>query len=188
MSIWSQVGVGTTNPTAQLEIVSTTVGLPALELNPQATPVGTSTGQIAVIGSDLFMYDAIRAKWLSIAHTALQFGRNGNAINIQNLRFAGNVSSSVSAPLMPRKGTIVSATAITSANATKAFELRVRAYDAATNTVATVQSFSFNLSDFEYVNNTLNIDFNANEFITVRASGTDNASNPVVLLWVKWRE
>jgi hypothetical protein len=186
--IRAQVGIGTTNPTSELEIATSASGIPALELNPQTAPVGTATGQLAVVGNDLFMYDVARSKWLSVENTVLQFGRSGNSVNTQTLRCAGNVGSAISAPLMPFKGTIVRISSITSANATKQFELRVRKYDTNTNTTTTEQSFNFNLSDFEYVNNNLNIDFNENDFITIRGRGTDDASNPVIVLWIKWRQ
>ena len=67
----SQVVVGTTDPTSELEIETTDTGIPALEINPQTAPVGSANGQIAVIGDKLYMYDLTRTKWLSIETTAL---------------------------------------------------------------------------------------------------------------------
>ena len=48
-SVSAQVGVGTTDPTAELEIETSNSGIPALELNPQSSPTGTATGQLAVL-------------------------------------------------------------------------------------------------------------------------------------------
>ena len=71
--LFAQVGIGTITPNAELEIKSNST-LPALELNPQTAPVGTATGQIAVIGDKLYMFDVTRAKWLSVEATMLNFG------------------------------------------------------------------------------------------------------------------
>ena len=103
---FSQVGIGTTNPTAELEIETTNTGIPALELNAQTAPTGNATGQISLIGDKLFMYDATRSKWLSLETIALQYGRNGNADN-QRLHYGGNMQNNNSGAMMPFNGTIV---------------------------------------------------------------------------------
>ena len=183
----AQVGVGTTNPTSELEIATTNTGIPALELNPQTLPTGTTTGQLAVIGDKLYMFDAARSKWLSIGATALQFASNGN-VNTQTLRFGGNMTNASVGPLMPHNGTIIAITATTFANPTKNFELRVRDYNPGTGTITTTQSYDFGLTNYEFVNQNLNMDFNTNDYITVRGSGGGNSQHPVVVLWVKWRQ
>ena len=183
----AQVGIGTTNPTSELEIATTDTGLPALELNPQTAPTGTTTGQLAVIGNKLFMFDATRGKWLSVAETAIQFARDGN-VNTQTLRFGGDMVNGGLGPLMPRNGTIVAITATTFSNSTKSFELRVRNYNPGTGATTTTQSHTFSLTNFEHVDQSLNIDFNANHFITVRGSAGGNAQDPAIMIWVKWRE
>lgn len=43
-AMFSQVGVGTTTPTAELEVETSNTGIPALELNPQTAPTGTTNG------------------------------------------------------------------------------------------------------------------------------------------------
>jgi len=52
-NIYSQVGIGTLNPSAELEIGTTNTGIPALEINPQTAPVGNAMGQLAIIGDIL---------------------------------------------------------------------------------------------------------------------------------------
>ena len=183
----AQVGIGTTNPTAELEIATTNTGLPALELNPQTAPAGTTTGQLAVIGDRLFMFDATRSKWLSVAETAIQFARDGN-VNTQTLRFGGDMVNGGLGPLMPRNGTIIAVTATTFSNSTKSFELRVREYNPGTGATTTTQSHTFSLINFEHIDQNLNIDFNTNDFITVRGSTGGNAQDPAIVIWVKWRE
>ena len=101
---FSQVGVGTTNPTSELEIETTNTGIPALEINPQTAPVGSADGQLAVIGDKLYMYDLTRTKWLSVETTALQYGWAGSADN-QLLWFGGDIENT--GPLMLLDGTIV---------------------------------------------------------------------------------
>lgn len=179
----AQIGVGTNSPTAKLEIESDDAGIPALELNPQSNPVGTDPGQIAVIGDELFMFDITRSKWLSITTMPLQFGRNGDA-NAQNINFGGNMVSGTSGPLMPKDGTIVGIT-INSAggNATKEFQIRVRKDN------STSATESVNLEDNEYNNMSVNVDFEAGEFITVRARDNGNGAveDPAIVVWVKWK-
>ncbi|OIQ27736.1 MAG: hypothetical protein BM564_11705 [Bacteroidetes bacterium MedPE-SWsnd-G2] len=178
-----QIGVGTNNPTAELEVETENAGLPALELNPQTNPVGTDAGQIAVIGDELYMYDASRSKWLSMATMPLQFGRNG-ATTAQNIHFGGNMVSALSGPLMPKDGTIIGIT-INSANgnATKEFEIRVR------NDNSTLSTESVNLVDNVYNSISHNIDFSSGDYITVRArdNGNGDVIDPAIVVWVKWR-
>jgi len=187
ISGYSQVGVGTTNPTAELEIATTNTGIPALEINPQTAPVGTVTGQLAVIGDELYMYDATRVKWLNVSATAIQFGYYGS-INTNNLEFGGSMDSDIAGPLMPFNGTIVAVTATTVSNSTKSFELRVRDYNPGTGFVSTTQSYIFGLTDYEFVNSTLNLDFNQNDFLAVRGNAGGGASDPSIIIWVKWRK
>ena len=182
-ALFSQVGIGTTNPTAELEIETTNTGIPALELNPQSAPTGTTVGQIAVIGDKLFMYDATRTKWLSVETTALQFGRNGSTDN-RSLRFGGNVENNNTGAMMPFNGTIVAVTSRATAGlATKQFQIRVR------NGTTNVATSNFNLVANEYTSTTDNLDFSAGDYITVFAQATGAAvTSPTVVLWVKWRE
>ena len=184
---FSQVGIGTTTPTAELEIETTNTGIPALELNPQSAPAGSVTGQLAVIGDQLFMYDATRAKWLSTGAVAIQFGTNGSSDG-QNISYGGTMRSSDSGPLMPFNGTIVGITANSSGgNGSKSFVLRVFDYTSGSGT-ATIISYNFHLSQYEFNNSTLNLDFSTNDFISLRTSTSGGATiNPAVVVWVKWR-
>ncbi len=112
---YAQVGIGTRNPTSQLEIATTNTGIPAIEINPQSTPLGTSEGQLAVMGDvtngyKLYMYDDVRGKWLSVETSTLTLGRNSNQDNT-NLRATANQGNTRSGYLMPFDGTIVHVTA-----------------------------------------------------------------------------
>lgn len=183
----AQVGIGTTSPSAELEIVGTDdndgTDIPTLALNTQRNPQGTATGQLAVIGDLLYMYDATRSKWLSVESTALQFGRDGN-INSQTLYFGGNLESGSSGPLMPYDGTVVGITANSSGGtSTKQFQVRVR------NGTTTQTTISFNLSSNTYTDSTTNNNFSTGDYINVRAinNGDGTVSDPGIVVWVKWR-
>lgn len=180
----AQVGIGTSSPSAELEIVGSDTGIPVLELTPQSAPTGNTTGQLAVIGDLLYMYDDTRGKWLSVESTTFQFGKNGNT-NSQNLEFGGAMVSGSSGPLMPFDGTIVAITANSSGGtSTKEFQVRVR------NGTTNISSTSFNLSSNIYNNSSLNIDFSAGDYITTRArdNSDGNVSNPGIVVWIKWRK
>jgi len=188
---YSQIGIGTTNPSAELEIATTNTGVPALELNPQTLPVGTANGQLAVIGDELFIYDLTRAKWLSMAAMPIQFGRNGN-VGTQTLHYGGNMVSSDSGPLMLFNGTIVGVTGTcASGNDVKDFQLRVMDYNPVTDIITNTVTYSFSFTDFEFNNALLNLDFNTNDFFTIRARNTNTVGDvldPAIVIWVKWRK
>lgn len=185
-TVFPQVGVGTTAPTAELEIETSNTGIPALELNPQTAPTGTDNGQISVIGDKLYMYDVVRAKWLSVENSTLAFGRNGNVDNVV-LKTAGNVTNGNTSYLMPFDGTIVYVTINSNANSgaqIKQFQVRVR--KGTTNVLVT----NVTTAASEFSSTTFDVDFSAGDYIDMRINndGNGNVNNPVAMIWVKWRE
>ncbi len=183
----SQVGVGTTNPTAELEIETTGTGIPALEINPQTAPTGTADGQLTVIGDKLYMYDLTRAKWLSVEVSILALGRSGNQDGV-NLRAPGNQGNNRSGYLMPYDGTIVYITAKSNNNSgAQAKQLTVQVRNANT----TNSTITFSTAASEYINTTVNTDFSAGDYINGTidsADGNGNINNVSVIIWVKWRQ
>lgn len=181
----AQVGIATTVPSAQLELANNPLApnFPLLELNPQTAPVGTATGQLAVIGNQLFMYDATRAKWLSTSATPLSWSKTGSASN-ENLRFGGDVANNNSGAAMPYNGTIVFVSAQSSGgNATKGFDVRVRSGS------TTLSTTTFNLIANNFTNTSYNVDFVAGNYINVYAVPAGAAvTDPAVTVWVKWRK
>jgi len=178
-SLYSQVGIGTTSPTAELEILSKNIGIPSLELDPQSAPVGSATGQLAVIGDMLFMYDATRVKWLSVETTALQFGVKGSKED-QYMKFGGDVKSGGSGAMMPYGGTITAITIIASGGASnKGFEVHI---NGSANTTYYLVSRKFSTTS-------ANIDFNAGDSLQmyIAYSGV-TVQNSVAVIWVKWRK
>ena len=184
---YAQVGIGTITPTASLEILGSDTGAPVLELNPQSAPVGSATGQLAVIGDLLYMYDATRIKWLSIQSVPLQFSRLGTT-GTENL-FFGNTDNSNTGPIMPFDGTIVAVTAKASAmnSATKRLQFRIR------NGTTNISNTNLNLNSIDNsINNiVINNDFSAGDYLAVRGrnSPTGSTADDVsVVIWVKWRK
>ena len=182
----AQVGIGTLTPSAELEVEGTNTGIPALELNPQTAPVGSATGQLAVIGDKLYMYDNTRGKWLSTETTALNYGYAGSTDN-QVLWFGGDVD--LSGPIMPYDGTIVYVTVNSSGgNVTKRFHLQLNGSNIGNNVDPTLDArFELTAGTFSYSD--YNIDFNAGDYITILAANTGlPVDDPAAIIWVKWRQ
>lgn len=191
-SLFSQVGVGTTSPSAHLEVdVASDVTLPALEINPQTAPVGSAEGQLAVMGDatngyKLYMYDDVRDKWLSVEVSTLTLGRSGNQDNV-NLRATANQGNNRSGYLMPFNGTIIHATAKSNDNngaQAKQLSIQVRNGNT-TNSTTTITTAAS-----EYIGTALNVDFSAGDYIngTIDNDGNGNINNVSVVIWVKWRQ
>jgi hypothetical protein len=182
----AQVGIGTLTPSAELEIEGTNTGIPAFELNPQSGPTGSATGQLAVIGDKLYMYDDTRGKWLSTETTALNYGWAGSADN-QVLWFGGDVESI--GPVMPYDGTIVYVTVNSDGgNATKRMDLQINGTDVGNNADPTLDG-RFNLTTGSFSYNAFNIDFNSGDYLTILAANPGGGVvDPVAIIWVKWRE
>ncbi len=176
------LGIGTVNPTAKLEIDATAENIPALEIVPRATaPTGTANGQIAVIDNSLYMFDTSRNKWLSMETMPFPFGRDGGTSD-RYLDFANIQNNSDTGAKMPYDGTIVAITVESSGgNSTKGFEIRK-------NGTAT-SLFSFNLASNAYLNSMTNIDFNAGDYLNVYVvSAGSNVTRPTAILFIKWRK
>ena len=193
-NLYAQVGIGTVLPTAELEIEGTNTGLPALELNPQSAPTGTTTGQLSVIGDKLFMYDGTRLKWLSVESTALQYGY-AEACDNQELFFGGDIgldltTEGLTGAKMPFDGTIVYMTIESSGGlATKSFEIVVNGTAVPNNNSDATLDGRINLTANTFTRTTYNIDFDAGDYIAIKARNAGAAVNdPAAIIWVKWRE
>ena len=186
---YAQAGIGTFNPSAALEILGSDTGIPVLELNPQSTPVGSATGQVAVIGNILYMFDAVRNKWLSIESTALQFGKNNRQSPTDEfLFFGGNMRNGTkSGAFMPFDGTVVfvSARRGDSDTAEETYLVSINGSTDITNPTNEIYftSGTQSLNGTEY-----NIDFNAGDFLNIYTSLTRISYDPAVIVWVKWRK
>lgn len=182
-NVFSQVGIGTTHPTSALEIETVDTGIPALEINPQTSPVGSADGQLSVIGDKLYMYNLTRGKWLSLENTTLLYGRNGSRTN-EVLRFMGNFGNQNTGALIPMNATIVHISArARGGNSTKAFSLEIR------NASGFVSSVTYNLASREYTDTSLDIDIDAGQYLMARISNTGgNVTDLTLIVWLKWRK
>lgn len=178
-----QIGIGTSSPSAELEIQANSSGLPALKLSPQTAPIGTAAGQLSVIDNALYLYDDIRSKWLSVETTTVTFGREGS-LNNQNLEYAGDITNNSSN--MPHNGTITYvALNCSGGNLSKIIHLRV--YD---NTRTLTQTHSFQLVNGVYLATDLNIDFSAGDYFLVYVDNDllGDVNDLSFVIWAKWRK
>jgi hypothetical protein len=185
-ALFAQVGIGTTDPSAQLDVVGTNTGIPTLALSTQTAPIGTQMGQLSVIGDKLYHYDATRGKWLSVESSTIAFGLEGNVDN-QALEFTGDVETT--GPKMPFDGTVVYLSIQSSGGQSdKGFQIVKNGIDVPDNPNTTIDG-SINLVSGSYINTNYNLDFNAGDYfeIDVAAAG-GNVNNVSFVMWVKWRQ
>ncbi|RDK88407.1 hypothetical protein [Marinirhabdus gelatinilytica] len=180
---FAQVGIGTTNPSAELEVNSTASGLPTLQLNPQTTPVGSAAGQISVIGDRLYLFDATRSKWLTVESSTVTFGLEGD-LNNKNLEYAGDIQNN--GPNMPYNGTVVYA-AINSSGGSLTKGITLEVYNSLRNLI---QTHNYNLVDGRLLLTDLNIDFSAGDYFLVKVDDdtTGSVKDVSMVIWSKWRQ
>jgi hypothetical protein len=180
----ASIGVGTTAPSAKIEIDNSGT-LPQLELESRATaPTGTANGQMAIIDGSLFIYDTARGKWLSSETMTYAYGNSANTNNTF-LDFANLNSQANSGAKILKNATIVGITAMGSGgNATKGFNIVER------SGATTISTNSFNLIGLNYSNysSTINYDITEGNYITIFVQNDTNIANPTVILHLKWRQ
>jgi hypothetical protein len=186
----AQVGIGTTTPSAQLTLETGKTNIAPLGLGnlDEAPSINLVGGQISVIDNELYLYNDLHEKWLSVATMPITFSREGD-ITTQNLLHGGNVSNEKSQATMPFDGTIVHISAkAESSSGTGAKRFQVRVYRNNTNVPG---NFIFNLgtNDKFVKTNYTNRDFLAGDNIHVRSRvGSSIVTDPSVIVWVKWRK
>jgi len=149
------------------------------ELVPQTVvpSTGLASGQMTIIGDELYIYDGTRAKWLSADSTTYivsMASANGQIMSI------GDAVGSDVGFKMPMKATLVKVSVSTSGgNATKAFEIRKVGSGTALK--------SFSLVAGNYMSTNDNITLNSGDVVQVYVSGVGNSvKNPIVTLFIKW--
>lgn len=190
LSVLGQVGMGTTTPEAWLDINTDPNGRAALELVPQSSPVGKDTGQLAVIGDKLYLFDAVRDKWLSIEQTILEFGRLGSGSDPAEVEFGGGDLQN--GPRMPFDGTIVSITiSATEDNNQRDITLFVNGVAVPNNDIQTEVDGVFILdhSTLRYEDANYNLDFEAGDMLNFAIdSAVTDIKSLTVKINVKWRK
>ncbi len=190
INLTAQVGLGTLEPTASLEITTEPSGIPALRLVPQEDPMGSETGQMAVIGDKLFLFDAVRDKWLSVEKTIFEFGRLGSGSAPAEVEFAGGDLQN--GPRLPFNATITGI----SLNATKDTNSRdvyllINGVRLLNNDIDPSKDGVFNLnsSTLIYKNTMYNVDIKAGDMISFQVDNTVNdVENLIITLDIKWRK
>lgn len=154
-------------------------GQAPLQLNPiNYTPSVGVAGQMFLRNGIMFVYDDVRAKWLSMNRNTIIFGSkiaDGRFLNLNNF------SSHMAGWPSLRDGTIVGITAqASSGNINKSFSIL--------KNNSTVSLFDFSLNNLYYANGNLDIDFQENDLIKVLASSTSGAAYQLIInLEICWR-
>ena len=172
-----QVGIGTINPNAQLDIEST--GVP-LKITPSTTtPTGTAAGQM-FMGSDgiLYVYDGVRNKWLSVDRQNISWARGGLVTN-QYLPIH-NSYSITNGYRMLRNATITGVTA--QSGATGSWQLLILRNNEITTTLFVTLS-----NEVGKHSNNITLDLNEGDYIKAYALGS-NINSPIGSIEFAWRK
>lgn len=175
----NRVGIGTANPTAQLDIEST--GVP-LEIKPSpSTPTGTQPGQI-FMGDDgiLYAYDGNRSKWLSVDRNLIGWGRSSGSTSNEYLRQFNGSPSNLNGWRIIRDATMTGITVQTGGIHSWTLEIRKN------NVLSPITSFTIVSSNGAH-NNNLNIDLNEGDFLQAYLNGLA-VSHPQALIEIAWRK
>ena len=141
---------------------------------------GLAAGQIAVKGGILCVYDGTRSKWASVQRDSLVFGRRGSTSN-QYLSFcASALPSNNSGFRMPFAGTIVGITCQLDNIGTT--NIRIRKNDSTTNIATLAVSGALGATD-----NTLNVDFSANDYFQCYSDNASAVNDPIVIVTIAFR-
>jgi len=154
----------------------------ALEITEKSSlpTTGLAAGQMAVKGGILCVYDGTRSKWVSVQRLYLTFGRRGNTSN-QYLAFAGGRLVSINSGYrMAYAGTIVSITCQLDSSGTT--NIRIRKNDSATNIATLAVSGALGATD-----NTINIDFAADDFLQCYSDNASSVEDPMVIVEIAYR-
>lgn len=185
----SQVGLGEAHPTAALEVKTEATGLSALRLNPQSNPVGTETGQMAIIGSQLYMFDAPRDKWLSVEQTTLEYGRLGSGSDPAEVEYGGGDLQN--GPRMPFDGTIVSVSLSATDDNNREISLFINNVLVPNDDTNVEIDGVFNLDPvtLRYEDTNYNLNFNTGDMLSFQVDGAVNdIDDLVVTMSIKWRK
>jgi len=135
---------------------------------------------MAVKGGILCVYDGTRSKWVSVQRLFLVFGRKGNTSN-QYLAFAaGSLVSINSGYRLAYDGTIVGITCQLDSSGTT--NIRIRKNDSATNIATLSVTGALGATD-----NTLNIDFSANDYLQCYSDNASTVEDPMVIVEIAYR-
>lgn len=152
------------------------------ELVPKASLPSTdlADGQFAVKSGILCIYDATRAKWLSVQRAILAFGKKGNSKDQYLNHYGGDVQSNLSGLRMIRDATIVGISGHLNASGT--CDLNIRKNDVATDILTLSISAAIGAQ-----NGAANVDLSAGDYLQSYVDATSNVDSPMVLVEIAWR-
>lgn len=183
VQLMSQVGIGTKNPTAALDINASATNTPALFLKPSPVHRGTEDGQIAIIDNELYLYNKDKAKWFTVSSVAYSFGNDQNNSS-GVLKYSGDITAI--GPMLPRDGTIIGITVNSTAMSSSSKDINVKIKSSSGSTLTTK---SFKVQNKKLNRQDLNIAFNEGNSLMVELdSSGGNIKNPVVVVFVKWHK
>ena len=174
----AQVGIGRTTTTSMLDIATTNNGIPALCLTPQTNPIGSKEGHLAVIGDQLYVYDALRSKWLTQEMSTMSFGVNGTKSQA-TLEYSGDITA-VGA-VLPKNGIISGITVNSSGGGNnKVVQIKI------TPLTGSVRTHNVTLTNGKCNFQNLDYEFSKDDSIEISlTSAGSNISNPSVVLYTK---
>lgn len=144
---------------------------------------GLEDGQLNIVNGILCIYDDTRGKWLSVQRVPVFFGRDGFS-NDQYINYCvGGLASNISGFRLVDNACIVSMTAQSSSPDNCIIGIRK-------NDIL-VDSVQFSMSGVSGIdNNTVNIDFNAGDYLQCYVDYTGSGTgieNLVVMIEIAWR-
>ena len=171
------------NADAGAVVIDTGVATNApLELVPKSSlpTTGLNDGQLAIRDGILCVYDAVRAKWLSVQRQFLIFGRRRRVRN-QYLNFCvGNLPSKNSGFRLVRDACIVSMSGHLDSNGS--CDIHIRRNDLSTNILSLNISSALGAS-----NASANVDLNADDFLQCYLQASSDVEDPVSIIEIAWR-
>lgn len=153
-----------------------------VQISPKAALPTTALqdGQLDIKDGILCIYDATRAKWLSVQRQFLVFGRRRFVSN-QYLNFCvGNLASKNAGFRLVRDACIVSMSGQLDASGT--CDMNVRRNDTATNISTLTISSALGSSD-----QSTNVDLNADDYLQSYLSAASDVEDPVFIIEIAWR-
>jgi hypothetical protein len=152
------------------------------EIVPKASlpSTGLADGQLAVKSGILCIYDATRAKWLSVQRVMVAFGKKGRSKDQYLNHYGGDIQSNLSGLRMLRDATIVGISG--QLNASGTVDFNVRKNDVATDILTLSLSAVVGAQ-----NAAANVDLSAGDFLQCYIDNVANVRSPVALVEIAWR-
>ncbi len=153
-----------------------------LELVPQASAPSTDLqdGQVSVIDDELYVYDATRTKWLSVARHTIVFGRRGNTKNKYLNFFGGSLASNNTGLRLPWDCVITAMSAQLDATGTATFTVRESTLTRTVNQVVTAALGSHATN--------INQNMNAGDLLECYLAASSNVQDPLILIEIAKRK